>query len=439
MPWKECRVMDERCRFVQEYESGEVAMAELCRQYDISRETGYKWLNRYRQGGVEQLKDHSRAPKHNPDAISEHLRREIVQVRHTHRTWGARKILAWLARHRPELDLCAASTANEVLNRFGLIAPRKGRPKATASGQLHDNQSLAPNQLWCADFKGWFLCGDGSKCTPLTLTDQATRFILKVQSLGRHTDTYAVMPLFEAAFAQYGLPQIIRTDNGPPFASTGLGGLSHLSVRWIELGIVPERIRPGHPEENGRHERMHKTLKAETARPAMHTLALQQRRFDAWREEFNFERPHEALNHQTPGDIYRPSERLLPGRVKPWNYDDTFDEERRVRGAGQFKWQGKDVRASGSLVGRTLGLKRLSERYWQVYFRHILLGLLDARQFQIIRLGKQSERIRKELRGLRDGLAAGVATLPPSPAPPRNPLANTQPQITLNVSVMSSD
>jgi len=391
--------MDQRYELVQQYESGDFTMSELCREYGISRETGYKWVHRFRDGGIEQLRDRCRAPRYNPDAISEDLTRAIVEVRHAHRTWGARKILAWLSRRQPRLELCAASTANEVLKRFGLIGLRKRRSKASPSGQLLRNDGLAANQVWCADFKGWFLCGNGIKCTPLTITDQATRFIIKLQSLGGRTDAYAVMPVFDAAFEQFGLPEVMRTDNGPPFASTGLGGLTDLSVRWIELGIEPERIRPGKPQDNGRHERMHKTLEAETASPPQHTLTLQQKRFVAWREEFNLDRPHEALGQRTPGELYCQSQRALGVRTAPWSYEQGYDDERRVRGAGQFKWQGKDVRASHCLVGRSLGLKRLSERYWEVYFRHILLGLLDTKKFQVIRLGKQSNQIRKLLGG----------------------------------------
>ena len=243
--------------------------------------------------------------------------------------------------------------------------------------------------------------GPGAFCTPLTITDQATRFILKLQSLREKTDAYAVLPLFDAAFGEFGLPEIIRTDNGPPFASNGLGGLTRLSVHWIELGIIHERIRPGKPQENARHERMHKTLKAETASPPMRTGRLQQKRFEAWREEFNFERPHEALDDKSPGELYSASPRSMPTRIRPWSYGDDVDEVRHVSGIGQFKWRCKEVYASLSLVGRPIGLKRLSDNDWEVWFRGIRLGILDARKSRIIKPGKQMNRILERL-GLLD-------------------------------------
>lgn len=399
MPWKETCAMQEKMEFVVACESGDYQMAELCRLYGIKRQTGYKWLARYRALGIDGLKEFSRAPRSNPRAISEDLVREIVQVRRAHHTWGARKILAWLSRHRPALELCAVSTANEQLKRLGLIVPRKSRCRANVSKAMPFEEGLMPNVTWCADFKGWFVCGDGSKCIPLTITDAASRFILKLQSMNGKTDSHAVIPLFDAAFEEFGLPTYMRTDNGPPFASVGLGGLTELSVHWIELGIIPDRIRPGNPQENGRHERMHKTLKAETANPPMATLLQQQKRFDQWRELFNYERPHEALEQRPPGEIYCRSQRQMPEHIKPSSYGDEIDEQRRVRGSGQFKWLGKDVSASKSLIGRDLGLKRLSERYWSVYFRHIFLGVLDADNQVIIRPGRKLTRILNEVTG----------------------------------------
>ena len=396
MPWKETCVMQEKLKFVLEWQSGDYGMAELCRRHGIERQTGYKWVARYRAEGFEGLKDRSRAPKSNPRAISELLLREVLEVRRAHHTWGARKILAWLGRHRPQLELCAESTVNEHLKRLGLIVPAKKRRRATASASMLD-YDLTPNHTWCADFKGWFNCADGSKCVPLTITDASTRFIIKLQSLGGRTDSRVVIPLFDAAFEEFGLPQRVRTDNGPPFASVGLGGLTELSVHLIELGITPERIRPGNPQDNGRHERMHKTLKAETARPPKATLALQQQAFNHWREEFNYERPHEALGQRTPGDLYSCSPRALPEFKKAWTYGDEVSDTRRVRPSGQMKWLGRDVQVSQSLAGRDIGLIKLSEQYWEIYYRHIFLGLFDAKQLLIIRPGKAMERILKKL------------------------------------------
>lgn len=427
MPWRKTCPMEEKFQFVLDYDSGDYTMAQLCRKYGIARPTGYKWAGRYDKDGIDGLKDQSRAPSNNPSAIGSDLKDSIVEVRAKHRSWGGKKILAWLERNRPGLDLCAVSTANDLLRRLGLSVPRKRRTKSPRSADGLVCGELQPNDVWCADFKGWFLCGDGSKCTPLTITDQATRFVLKLQALDGRTDSSVVIPLFDAAFEEFGLPRFIRTDNGPPFASTGLGGLTRLSVHWIELGISPERIRPGNPQENGRHERMHKTLKAETASPARRTLALQQQCFDQWREEFNFERPHEALGQKSPADMYCRSELVMPEFIKPWHYDDSFDETRRVRGAGQFKWKGRDVLATSALTGRDVGMKRITDRYWEIYFRHIFLGLFDAKHLVILRPGKSMDRILANLTKGGGGLASGCATLHPSPAPPP-PLVACQPE-----------
>jgi transposase InsO family protein len=315
MPWKEVSSMSELVQFVAEYEKNDGAsFAELCRRFGISRKTGYKWVERWKQEGSAGLVHRSRAPLTRPQSICPELEGEILAARGLHRTWGPKKILAWLARHRPGLALCATSTAADVLSRHGLAVPRgRARHRATPSrSPLAD--CLEPNKTWCADFKGHFLLGDGTECNPLTITDAHTRYVLRCQGLGSKTDHGRIQPLFEAAFEEYGLPERIRTDNGPPFATTGLGGLSRLSVWWIELGIRPERIRPAKPQENGRHERMHRTLKAETTRPPARSLRAQQHLFDEWRRNFNEERPHEALGQETPASLYVRSDRRLTAR-----------------------------------------------------------------------------------------------------------------------------
>ena len=417
MPWKVSNAMDEKAKFVLEYSSGDFQMAELCRKYDITRQTGYKWVSRYGQDGLDGLKELSRAPHHNPRAINDELVKQILQVRSAHRTWGARKILAWLARHRPGLELCALSTVNQQLKHHGLVLDRVKRRRVTPCGNLTPNSDLVPNKVWCADFKGWFLCGNGRKCTPLTITDADTRFLLKLQSLHGSTDSRAVIAVFDSTFEEFGLPQYIRTDNGPPFASVGLGGLTELSVYWLELGIKLERIAPGCPQQNGRHERMHKTLKAETASPAMSNLNLQQKRFNSWRQEYNFERPHEALGQRPPGEFYSRSQRPMPNCCVPWSYNDEIDEQRRVRPSRQFKWLGRDVSASPALIGRTLGLKRLGPGYWAVMFRDVFMGVLDEKRFEIIRPGKSMDRILRNLSGGTVAPASELASLVPSPAP----------------------
>jgi transposase InsO family protein len=369
-----------------------MTLSELCREYGISRKTAYKWIERYRQDGVEGLEERSCASHTHPNMLDAPIEQQILEARGKHPTWGPLKLLAWLARKHPGVELCAPSTAGDILRRHGLSVPRRRRSRATPSGNpLGDCDES--NKLWCADFKGWFHCGDGTKCYPLTITDAYSRYLVRCQVMPGKTDYEAVLPVFEAAFREYGPPQRIRTDNGPPFASTGLGGLSRLSVWWMSHGIAVERIKPGRPDQNGRHERMHRTLKAETAKPAASSLRAQQRRFDEWGHQYNHERPHEALGQVPPAWLYQASSRVWSCRTKPWDYGDEFETVRAVRGCGQMKWVGKDIQVTSALVGHQVGLKRLDQRYWQVYFREQLLGLLDDVQSRIIRPGKQMKKI----------------------------------------------
>lgn len=253
MPWKATCVMDERMQFVVACVAGEESMAELCRRFGISRKTGYKLLDRYEREGPVGLENRSRAPHHQPNAIGEAMQALLLNARGVHPTWGPRKLLAYLQRKHSRSDWPAPSTVGDLLRRHGLVVPRRRRRSRAATPTDLQTPSAA-NQLWCADFKGWFRTGYGRRCTPLTITDAHSRYLLRCQALGLRTHEVLVRPLFEATFREYGLPQAIRTDNGPPFASLGLAGLSVLSVWWIRLGIIVERIKPGHPEQNGRHE-----------------------------------------------------------------------------------------------------------------------------------------------------------------------------------------
>jgi putative transposase len=381
MPWKETCVMDEKTKFIAACLGEEESMAEICRRFDISRKTGYLWRTRYRENGAEALSERSRAPRHHPNAICDELAKVLLQARTAHPTWGPRKLLAWLHQRHPRPDWPAPSTVGDLLRRHGLVVPRRRVRRATPSAGplLHAD---GPNSLWCADFKGWFRTGDGQRCTPLTISDAHSRFLLRCQGLGGATGHEHVRPLFEATFREYGLPQAIRTDNGPPFATLGLGGLSALSVWWIRLGIRPERIAPGHPEQNSRHERMHRTLKAETASPPAGSLRAQQRAFDGFRREFNEERPHEALDQRPPSSCYEPSPRELPTRLPEVEYPDEW-VTRAVRGAGQMKWGGRDVRVTAALVGERVGLERVADGLWRVHFSHLLLGVFDERALRV--------------------------------------------------------
>jgi len=303
--WSETTKMRERMRFVLDAEGELFTMTELCERYGISRMTGHKWVRRFREDGVGGLGDRSRAPEHCPHRTDAAVVGALVEARHRHPNWGARKLILWVARRQPGLRLPAASTAGDILKRLGLVKDRRRRRHLPHPGRPIAEGSYA-NQLWSADFKGQFKTRDGIYCYPLTVTDSFSRYLLGCRSQ-LTTATIPTKKNFERVFRAYGLPEAIRTDNGTPFsAATAISRLSRLSVWWIRLGIRPELIQPSHPEQNGRHERMHRTLKAETTRPPAANARAQQRIFDFFREEFNTERPHERLGNQTPGSFYQP-------------------------------------------------------------------------------------------------------------------------------------
>lgn len=374
MPWKESRVEDERLQFIADWERDECGMSELCRRYGVSRPTGYKWVDRYERFGLDGLKDVARAPHSHPNATPQGVERLVLQGRLKHPTWGPRKLVAWLGPRHPGLRLPAPSTAGEILRRHGLVVGRRRKRRQAPYTEPFVGYEGA-NATWCADFKGWFRTRDGDRVDPLTVSDGYSRYLLTCRAV-RRADYACVRPVFERLFRAHGLPVAIRTDNGVPFASVAAGGLSRLSVWWIKLGIVPERIAPGHPEQNGRHERMHRTLKAETARPPRATRRAQQRAFDAFRREYNEERPHEALGQRPPASAYRPSVRPCPSRVPEMEYGAGF-EVRRVRSNGQIKWRGATHFLSEVLVGEPVGLRREDERIWKVYFGPVELARWD--------------------------------------------------------------
>jgi len=377
MPWKETCAVDERIEFVRAVlDSGETK-AELCRRYGITRRTGYKWLGRFDQSGRDGLEDRSSVPHRHPNEVALELIDKVLALRMEHMTWGPRKLRAVLQQRHPEVDWPVTSTLGAILKRHGLVVDRRRRPRTPPYTQPFAGCD-SPNRTWCADFKGWFRTGDGTCCYPLTLTDAYSRYLLRCQALER-PDGNLTQSVFEAAFREYGMPLVIRTDNGTPFASKALGGLSRLSRWWLKLGIWPERIQPGKPQQNGRHERMHRTLKQETARPPQGTMARQQRRFDEFQREFNQERPHEAMNQRPPAEFYQASPRRYPARVPSPEYGDTM-QVRSVRPDGQIKWKGRLVFLSEALAGEPVGLDALEEGTWVPYFCHMPLGVLDERQ-----------------------------------------------------------
>ena len=389
MPWKETCAMEERMKFVLECLEGEWSKAELCRIYGISRPTGDKWLLRYAEIGIEGLADRSRAPRHHPNGVSPAAEAAIVALRQAHVHWGPKKLRVLLAREGPGWVWPAASTIGEVLKRHGLTVPRKRRRRTPPYTQPFA-ASDGPNALWCVDHKGWFRTGDGRPCEPLTMTDAWSRYLLRSQAVDdkKCETTHGVM---EAAFREYGLPWAMRSDNGSPFASRGVGGLSRLSVWWLKLGVAAERIEPGHPEQNGRHERMHETLKRETASPPQATARKQQEAFDRFRREFNEERPHEALQQRTPASVYEPSPRAYPARLEAVEYPEGW-AVRMIQQQGQFYWKGADVFLGSALYGERVGLEPLDERYWTVRFVTTALGVFDSYRRRVLSL-KEAARV----------------------------------------------
>lgn len=382
MPWKETCPMNERIEFIGLYRRAEWSMAELCREFGISRKTGYKWVRRFRRQGLEGLADHSRSPRRHPHAVPQDIVEQIVAFRRCHPQWGPDKLRTRLLRLHPRISWPAVSTCGEILKRHGLVVPRR-RTRRTPPYTAPFQGSRQPNDVWCADFKGWFRTGDGARCDPFTLTDSYSRYLLRCQAV-RHPDYDHVKPLFDAAFREYGLPRAIRTDNGPPFASRTLAGLSRLAVEWIKLGIVPERIDPGQPAQNGRHERMHRTLKEATAAPPCRSLRQQQFAFDRFRQEYNEERPHQALRNQTPAEVFCPSPRRYPLRIPDVTYP-RGTVTRHIRAQGEFRWHGRQVFLSETLVGEDVAFIPIAGQRWQIRWGQMNLAVYHEKNGRVVR------------------------------------------------------
>lgn len=375
MPWKESKALDERKRFIEEWEKGEEDFAELCRRFGIARETGYKWTTRYQQEGEAGLEEHSRAPQHCPHALSQPVRDAIVELRWQHPRWGPRKLRAYLATREPQRSWPATSTIGALLNREGLAHPRRLRRRTPPYSEPLSH-AQAPNQVWCADYKGWFYCADGTRCDPLTISDAFSRYLLRCRAVPK-TDGVEAQAVFQAVFREYGLPEAIRTDNGPPFASKAPAGLSRLAMWWLRLGIRHERIAPGCPAQNGRHERLHQTLKQETASPPQSNLRQQQQVFQRFEREYNQERPHEALQYRPPAALYVASARLYPSRLPELEYPPGV-HLRRISQQGSVKWKGARAFVSEVLAREFVGLLEVQDQFFEVYYGPLLLGWLDA-------------------------------------------------------------
>lgn len=367
--------MDLRMEMIREYQEGESIRA-LAESYGVSRKTFYKWWQRFEAAGVAGLADVSRAPHSHPQEMDEDVVAKIIAARQRWK-WGPRKLLVKLQQQEPEAAWPAASTIADLLLRRGLSHPRRKRVRTPpGAGPLQD--VAAANEAWCADYKGWFRTQDGTRCDPLTITDAHSRYLLRCQ-ITPASNTAEVQAVFDAAFREYGMPERIHTDNGSPFASRAPGGLSRLSLRWVKLGIVCERSRPGTPQDNGRHERMHLTLQQDTLRPPAANPRRQQERFRQFQHMFNQERPHEALANATPAQHYAPSPRPFPRRIPEIEYGDEM-AVRRVDGNGQLRWRGEHVFVSQVFASERLGLAALDDRYLELFFGPVSLGWVDQRR-----------------------------------------------------------
>jgi len=405
MGWSETCAMDERMRFVVSARAGEEPFAQLCRRFVVSRKTGYKWLGRYAAEGPPGLVDRSRAPLHPGRLLAAELAEACLAVRRAHPQWGPLKVLAFLERREPERAWPAASTIGSLFDRAGLTVKRRLRRRTPPFAQPFGSCAAA-NDTWCMDFKGWFRTGDGARCGPFTLSDAMSRYLLRCQVLERD-DGENVWPVLDAAFREYGLPVRLRSDNGSPFASRGAGGLGQLAVKVIKAGVVPERITPGKPQQNGRLERLHLTLLQDTASPPARTLREQVARFRAFRRLYNEERPHQALGQETPASHYAPSLRRFDGILREPDYG-ADEEVRRVRHNGEIKWRGGLVFIGEALTGEPVGLLE-TDAGWTARYGPVELGLIAPG-------GTRLRPPRRPARGLVDG-----GKTPPTTPPAQKP------------------
>ena len=378
MPWKVSQPVDERMDFIRRWQQGE-RVSDLCRQYDVSRKTAYKFIARYRESGPVGLFDVSRRPERLARTVPPEIVERVLATRRAHPTWGSPKLRAWLAHHEPGVRLPACSTITQILHRNGLITERRRRPRVPAYDAGLE-RAENPNDIWCADYKGHFRLGNGQYCYPLTVSDQFSRYLLGCEGFSR-IDGRVAQAVFERLFERFGVPRFIRTDNGAPFASRGLWGLTRLSVFWLKHGIRHERIKPSHPEQNGRHERMHRTLKQETTRPPARTLLSQQERFDHFVSVFNELRPHEALGQKTPASAHTLSSR-------PWKPAGELtyplhDDVRRVKSCGHLHILQRrgtpHYFVSTALAGERVGIREIENDCWLVTFGALDLGIVDTR------------------------------------------------------------
>jgi transposase InsO family protein len=383
MPWKETDVRKERTKFLLEWErenaeAGRANVARLCRAFGVSRDAGHRWIRRYQEAGKDlaAIEERSHRPFVSPTTVSESMQDAIIRLRKKRPHWGPRKLRDVLLTRHAITPVPSPSTIGDLLKRHGLTRTRKRRRKSAIVPSQPFAGCDRPNAVWCVDFKGQFRTGNGVVCYPLTIMDAYSRFLLRCEIL-LVPETRAVQRVFDSAFLEFGLPDVIRSDNGPPFASRAPGGLSALSIWWIKLGIRPERIEPGKPQQNGRHERMHRTLKLEALSPISANPRAQQRAFDLFRQRYNDERPHEALGQDTPTSVYEPSPLRYP-RPLLQPYCEPYCPVFSVESDGCIYWYRCRIFISNALVGELIHLVPCGATRWQVRYAHLLLGALDT-------------------------------------------------------------
>lgn len=376
MPWKENSVLDSRLQFIALHQQHVMSFTDLCRSAGVSRTTGYKLVERYEEYGPSGLHDRPKAPHTHPNATDPETQLRIIQLRTQRPNWGPKKLRTVLIRDFPDGHWPASSTIGELLKGKGLVAARRRRRSATSVAPCDLSNPDSPNSVWTADYKGQFRLQNNQLCYPLTICDAYSRMILKCQALP-NTATDHAKAVWVAAFREYGLPFVIRTDNGAPFASVSLGGLSRLSAWWIRLGILPERIQPGKPQQNGSHERMHKTLKQEETSHPQIDLKLQQQAFDSFVYEYDYVRPHESLGQKAPASLYSPSPREYPLALPELEYPSGMIV-RHVRTNGEIRWDGGLIFATEVLAGEYVGLDRLDERHYALYYGPVPLAVFDG-------------------------------------------------------------
>lgn len=391
MTWKEVKVDKQKRSFIEAFFEKKFNVAELCRQFDISRPTGYKWIERYLKEGDEGLNERSRARIKQANKTNTLIEKQILEVKYKRPQWGPKKVQGHLVVNKPSIKWPSATTVGRIFDDHGLTVPRKYRKRfpSKADPLSHANES---NDVWSLDFKGWWLTKDGHKCEPFTLIDNHSRFLLRCINLKFNTGDH-VWAILEAAFREYGLPNFIRSDNGPPFATSGVGRLSALSVRLIKAGVIPEWIEPGNPQQNGRHERMHGTLQQEGVFRDL-SLKDQEKKLVIYQDYYNFERPHEALGQVTPGSVYRTSLKAWNGRLNSPEYPSNY-KIGRVRSCGKLLWKGHEIYVGRVLAEELVGIEQTEEDQLKMYYGPIFLGKITT-EFELD-VARRKGRIRRQI------------------------------------------